>query len=123
MIRELFRNSPKNIKSATSLLCASLASNPTGMRKAFLSLALFATALTLPLRAQVKQDLKNAGEDTKDATVVGAKKTGHAIKKGATTSTHAVKDGATTSTHAVKSGVHKTATKVSDHTQDTSTHP
>jgi hypothetical protein len=86
--------------------------NPTGMKKAFFSLASFAIAVTIPLHAQVKQDLKDAGEDTKDAAKVGAKKSGHEIKKGATKSTHAV-----------KKGVHKTATKVSDHTQDTSTHP
>ncbi|MBV9268420.1 MAG: hypothetical protein JO061_19795 [Acidobacteriaceae bacterium] len=90
------------------------------MRTAFLSIALFAMAISVPLRAQVGQDLKNAGEDTKDAAKTGAKKTGHAVKKGATTSTNAVDKGATKSTHAVKRGVHKTATKVSDHTQDTS---
>lgn len=92
------------------------------MKTTFLTLALFASALTLPVYAQVGQDLKNAGQDTKDAAVTGADKTGHAVKKGATTSTHAVKKGATKSTHAVKTGAHKTATKVADKTQDTSTH-
>lgn len=81
------------------------------MRTAFLSVALFAMAISVPLRAQVGQDLKSAGENTKDAAKTGAKKTGHAVKKGATTSTHAV-----------KKGVHKTATKASEHTEDTSTH-
>ncbi len=81
------------------------------MKNVFLSLALFATVLSVPVYAQVGQDLKAAGENTKDAAKTGTKKTGHAVKKGATTSTHAVKTGA-----------HKTATKVSDKTQDTSTH-
>lgn len=67
---------------------------------------LTAAAVALPAYPQVGQDLKDAGQDTKDAA-----------KTGATKSTHAVKKGATKSTHAVKSGVHKTATKVSDKTQ------
>ncbi len=49
-----------------------------------------------------KQDMKNAGQDTKEA----GKNTGKAVKKGATKSTHAV-----------KKGVHKGATKVSEKTQ------
>lgn len=82
------------------------------MRKGLLSIALFvAGALVVPAYSQVGQDLKAAGQDTKDAA-----------KMGATKSTHAVKKGATKSTHAVKSGVHKTATKVSDHTTDTAPH-
>ena len=81
------------------------------MKTVFLSLALFASTFAVPLHAQVGQDLKNAGEDTKDAAKTGAQKTGHETKKGATKSTHAV-----------KKGVHKTATKVSDKTQDTSAH-
>jgi len=51
-----------------------------------------------------KQDVKKAGEDTKDA----AKHVGSATKKGATKSTHAV-----------KKGVHKGATKVADKTKTT----
>jgi uncharacterized protein YoxC len=82
------------------------------MRKAFLAVALFlAASLAIPAYSQVGQDLKAAGQDTKDAA-----------KTGATKSTHAVKKGATKSTHAVKTGVHKTATKVSDKTQDTAPH-
>lgn len=82
------------------------------MRKGFLSLAFLLTAgLVLPAYSQVGQDLKAAGQDT-----------GHDVKKGATKSTHAVKKGATKSTHAAKTGVHKTATKVSDKTQDTAPH-
>jgi hypothetical protein len=91
---------------------------PTGMR----TILLLVFVVAMPIYAQVGQDLKNAGQDTKDAAVTGSKKTGHAVKKGATTSTHAVEKGATTSTHAVKKGVHKTGTAISDHTQDTSTH-
>jgi hypothetical protein len=76
------------------------------MRRSFLSVALLiAGSLAIPVYSQVGQDLKNAGQDTKDAA-----------KTGATKSTHAVKKGATKSTHAVKSGVHKTATKVSGKT-------
>jgi predicted small secreted protein len=82
------------------------------MRTALLSIALLAVSATLPAYAQVGQDLKAAGQDTKDAA-----------KTGATKSTHAVKKGATKSTHAAKTGVHKTATKVSDKTQDTAPHP
>ncbi|HEX4748427.1 MAG TPA: hypothetical protein VH302_02695 [Bryobacteraceae bacterium] len=67
--------------------------------------------MAVPIYAQVGQDLKNAGADTKDAAVTGSKKTGHAVKKGATKSTHAVKKGA-----------HKTGTAITDHTEDTSTH-
>jgi hypothetical protein len=76
-----------------------------GMRTALLSLALLAATAALPAYSQVGQDLKAAGQDTKDAA-----------KTGATKSTHAVQKGATKSTHAVKTGVHKTATKVSDKT-------
>jgi hypothetical protein len=92
------------------------------MKTLSLSIALLFGAMTMPVYAQVKQDLKNAGQDTTDAAKTGAKKTGHGIKKGATKSTDAVKDGATTSTHAVKKGAHKTGNAISDKTQDTSTH-
>ena len=51
-----------------------------------------------------KQDIKAAGQDTKDA----AKHVGSATKKGATKSTHAV-----------KKGVHKGATKVAEKTKTT----
>ncbi|HTU46554.1 MAG TPA: hypothetical protein VMF91_15920 [Bryobacteraceae bacterium] len=82
------------------------------MKTAFLSLALLvAGSMAIPAYSQVGQDLKAAGQDTKDAA-----------KTGATKSTHAVKKGATKSTHAVKKGIHKTATKVSDKTQDTASH-
>jgi hypothetical protein len=80
------------------------------MKIGFLSLGLLvAGCMAIPAHSQVGQDLKAAGQDTKNAAKTGANK-----------STHAVKKGATKSTHAVKSGVHKTATKVSDKTQDTS---
>jgi hypothetical protein len=79
------------------------------MRTRILSIAfLVAGALAMPAYSQVGQDLKDAGQDA-----------GHDVKKGATKSTHAVRKGATKSTHAAKTGVHKTATKVSDKTQDT----
>jgi hypothetical protein len=82
------------------------------MRTVFLSLAMLAAgSMAIPAYSQVGQDLKSAGQDTKDAA-----------KTGATKSTHAVKKGATKSTHAAKTGVHKTATKVSDKTQDTAPH-
>jgi len=82
------------------------------MRTAFLPLALLvAGSMAIPAYSQVGQDLKSAGQNTTDAA-----------KTGATKSTHAVKKGATKSTHAAKTGVHKTATKVSDKTQDTSPH-
>ena len=74
---------------------------------ALLAVAAFAA----PAYPQVGQDVKDAGQDA-----------GHDVKKGATKSTHAVKKGATKSTHAAKTGVHKTATKVSDKTQDTAPH-
>lgn len=93
------------------------------MKTAFLSLALLvAGSMAIPAYSQVGQDLKAAGQDTKDAAKTGATKSTHAVKKGATKSTHAVKKGATKSTHAAKTGVHKTATKVSDKTQDTAPH-
>lgn len=91
------------------------------MKTVLVSLALLAASI--PGWAQVGQDLKHAGEDTKNAAVTGTKKSGRAIKNGATKSTHAVKKGATKSTHAVKKGVHKTATYVGDKTSGTSTHP
>lgn|ERR1035441_3936498 len=58
---------------------------------------LLATGLvTLPLTAQVKDDLKDAGHETKeagkdvgDATATGVKKTGKAIKKGTKKAAHA----------------------------------
>lgn len=76
------------------------------MKKVLFSLAFVAAAaFAVPAYSQVGQDLKAAGQDTKNAA-----------KTGATKSTHAVKKGATKSTHAVKKGVHKTATKVSDKT-------
>jgi hypothetical protein len=82
------------------------------MRKAFASFVLLvAASVAIPAYSQVGQDLKAAGQDTRDAA-----------KTGATKSTHAVKKGATKSTHAAKTGIHKTATKVSDHTQDTGPH-
>lgn len=82
------------------------------MRKTFLSVTLLvAGSMAIPAYSQVGQDLKDAGQDT-----------AHDVKKGATKSTHAVKKGATKSTHAAKTGVHKTATKVSDKTQDTAPH-
>ena len=80
------------------------------MKTLFVSLALLAASI--PAWAQVGQDLKNAGEDTKNAAVTGTKK-----------STKAVKKGATKSTHAVKKGVHNSSTYVSDKTKDTGTHP
>jgi hypothetical protein len=77
------------------------------------SLLTLATALSLPGVAQVKDDLKDAGKDTKhaakdvgDATATGAKKTGKAVKKGAKKTTHAA-----------ASGTEKGAEKVKEKTQ------
>ena len=56
-----------------------------------------AAVLSLPLCAQVKDDLKDAGHETKQAgkdvgkaTATGTKKTAKEIKKGAKKATHAV---------------------------------
>jgi hypothetical protein len=54
---------------------------------------------SIPAFSQVGQDLKNAGADTKDAAVTGAKKTKNGTKK----AYHATTKG-------VKKGVNKTAT-------------
>jgi hypothetical protein len=74
----------------------------------FVVAMLFGISAALPVYGQVGQDLKNAGKDTKDATVTGAKKTGRGTKKAAK------KTG-----HEVKKGTHKAADKVADKT-DTS---
>jgi hypothetical protein len=79
------------------------------VKKGILAIALLVGVSTaLPVYGQVGQDLKNAGKDTKDATVTGAKKTGRGTKKAAK------KTG-----HEVKKGTHKAADKVADKT-DTS---
>jgi hypothetical protein len=79
------------------------------VKKGILVIALlFGVSAALPVYGQVGQDLKNAGKDTKDATVTGAKKTGKGTKKAAK------KTG-----HEVKKGTHKAADKVADKT-DTS---
>jgi hypothetical protein len=79
------------------------------VKKGILAIALlFGVSAALPVYGQVGQDLKNAGKDTKDATVTGAKKTGKGTKKAAK------KTG-----HEVKKGTHKAADKVADKT-DTS---
>ncbi len=80
------------------------------MKATILSLALTAGMFaTLPAYSQnVGQDLKDAGHDTKTATVKGTKK-----------STHAVKKGYKKSTHATKKGVNKAADKVADKTSTT----
>jgi hypothetical protein len=62
--------------------------------------------------AQVGQDLKAAGQNTKDATVTGAKKTGKGTKKAYKSSTHAVKKG----THKAADATAKGAGKVEDKT-------
>jgi hypothetical protein len=67
---------------------------------------------TSAIYAQVGQDLKAAGQNTKDAAVTGAKKTGKVTKKAYTKSTHAVKKG----THKAAKGVSKGADKVADKT-------
>ena len=77
------------------------------MKIVLLSIALLLVPAAIPALPQVGQDMKDAGHD---------------VKNGAKDGAHDVKKGATKSTHATKKGIHKTATKVSDKTQDTSTH-
>ncbi len=59
-----------------------------------------AMAFSLSAFAQVKQDMKDAGSDTKNAakdvghgTVTATKKTGHAIKKGTKKVVHGTAEG------------------------------
>jgi hypothetical protein len=63
--------------------------------------------------AQVGQDLKAAGKDTRDAAVTGAKKTGKGTKKVYKSSTHAVKKGTNKVAHATAKGADKVADKTS----------
>jgi len=65
------------------------------------------------LFAQVGQDLKKASENTKDATVAGAKKTANGTKKVYKTSTHAVKKGTHKVAHVTAKGADKVADKTS----------
>lgn len=65
------------------------------MRRIFATF-ICAAALAIPAVAQVKDELKTAGQDTKhagkdvgEATKDGAKKTGKAVKKGTKKTTHA----------------------------------
>lgn len=58
------------------------------------------------MSAQVGQDMKDAGHDTKDAATTATHKTATGTKK----AYHK-------STHATKKGVHKTATKVDEKTK------
>lgn len=60
------------------------------------------------------QDMKRAGEDTKDATKSAAQGTGKAVKKGVTKTTHASK----VATHKVAKTVDKGAQKVEDKTHN-----
>jgi hypothetical protein len=78
----------------------------TYVKKGILPIALlFGVSAALPVYGQVGQDLKNAGKDTKDATVTGAKKTEKGTKKAAKATGHGV-----------KKGTHKAADKVADKT-------
>lgn len=86
------------------------------MRKATL-LTVILAAGSMVLSAQVGQDLKNAGESTKDAAVTGAKKTEKGTKKAATATTKGVKKGA----HKAASATEKGADKVADKTSTTDT--
>ena len=61
-----------------------------------MNLIILAVSLSLPLAAQVKQDLKDAGHETAEAgkdvghaAVTGTKKTGRAIKRTGKKTTHA----------------------------------
>ncbi|HMF77853.1 MAG TPA: hypothetical protein VK604_19510 [Bryobacteraceae bacterium] len=83
------------------------------MKSAIITAALMLGAsLALPAYAQVKEDVKDAGKDTKDAAVTGAKKTGAGTKKAYKSSTHAVKKG----TNKAAAGTAKGANKVVDKT-------
>ena len=90
------------------------------MKATILSLALTMGLASLPAYSQdVGQDVKDAGHDTKTATVKGTKKTTEATKKGVNKTTEETKKGYKKSTEATKKGIHKTADKVADKT-DTS---
>ncbi len=83
------------------------------MRSAILTIAvMLGASVLLSANPQVKDDLKGAGKDTKDAVVTGAKKTGTGTKKAYKSSTHAVKKG----THKAAAATSKGADKVADKT-------
>lgn len=81
--------------------------------KSFLlsTLCLIVSSAVLP--AQVGQDIKNLGHDTKTATEAGAKKTKNGTKKAYHSSKHAVKKGA----HKTATATEKGADKVADKTE------
>jgi hypothetical protein len=84
------------------------------MKIAIATLSLILGASTaLPIYAQVGQDLKAAGKDSKDAVVTGAKKTGNGTKKVYKTSTHGVKKGTHKAAAATANGANKVAGKTS----------
>jgi hypothetical protein len=93
-----------------TLLCGeNLVDREKQMKTGILAIGLLVgSSAALPVYGQVGQDLKNAGKDTKDATVTGAKKTEKGTKKAAKATGHGV-----------KKGTHKAADKVADKT-DTS---
>jgi hypothetical protein len=66
---------------------------------------------TSAVYAQVGQDLKAAGQNTKDAAATGAKKTGKGTKKAYKLSTHAVKKGTNKAANATAKGAKKVADK------------
>ena len=72
---------------------------------------LFGAATAVPMHAQVGQDLKNAGHDTKDAVKTGAKKTTKGTKKAYHSTVHGVKKGTNKAASATAKGADKVAGK------------
>jgi hypothetical protein len=68
-----------------------------------------AAVMAVPVYAQVGQDMKNAGHDTKDATVTGAHKTAHGTKKVYHKSVSGTKHGAEDVGHDTKVTAGKTS--------------
>jgi outer membrane lipoprotein-sorting protein len=79
------------------------------MKTAIAAIVLFVG--TSVVYAQVGQDLKAAGQNTKDAAVTGAKKTGNGTKKAYKSSTHAVKKGTNKAANTTAKGAKKVADK------------
>ncbi len=82
------------------------------MKRAILSSVLVLATFGLPAFAQVGQDLKAAGQDTKDAAKTGAHKTANGTKRAYRATKRGVKKG----THKVANATQRGAGKVADKT-------
>jgi hypothetical protein len=80
-------------------------------------LGIFLLTATAAVQAQVGQDVKNAGHDTKDAATDAAHDTSTATKKAGHKTAHGVKKG----THKAAAETEKGADNVRNKTADTST--